>query len=216
MRANSSATLGQLVAAEERLSAAHRAEENMVRDVSAAYTDYQAAIDRTSESHRRAAESMVIGFAKITAAAVAAGAAVVTALADIAEGFENINRGLVMTTTATGEQLEGLKSQADALAGTLDTATNKVGTDMGTITQRLGLVGPELNKLVADISVLRDRFGSFDTGAFTASLIQFNEQGKTPTKFWRRCCTPASNTLWRSPSWCPTSTRTASSCTKLG
>ena len=178
MRANSSATLGQLVAAEERLSAAHRAEENMVRDVSAAYTDYQAAIERTSESHRRAAESMVIGFAKITAAAVAAGAAVVTALADIAEGFENINRGLVMTTTATGEQLEGLKSQADALAGTLDTATNKVGTDMGTITQRLGLVGPELNKLVADISVLRDRFGSFDTGAFTASLIQFNEQGK--------------------------------------
>jgi hypothetical protein len=125
----------------------------------------------------------LVGTAFAGGIAVAAAAGIMDAAVKIGESFESINRQITLHTAASGEALEALKSQADALVGSLDTSTKTLGTDMATLAQRLGLLGEEnkatLGKLTHDFEMLTDRFGlgAQAVGNFSAAMVQFHVAG---------------------------------------
>ena len=133
-------------------------------------------------------DSVIAGFEKIQRQAEIAGAAIGAALvagisaaafelAKIGETFENIHRQLELTTSASGAAMDNLKSRADALVGTLDTAVNQVGTDMGVLASRLHDTGPALDTLVQHVEMLRDRFGALNISSLSSEFAVFGVQG---------------------------------------
>lgn len=137
------------------------------------HTDMKGAL--TSSIGKMVEEGGAMGAA--TGAAIAAGvlSAFATLGIEVGEKFAAINRDITINSAASGAALDELKSHADALVGSLDTAANKVGADMATIAQRLHMgAGEELDNITRHVEILRDRVGSFDTGQFSAALAQMN------------------------------------------
>ena len=125
-----------------------------------------------------ATHGSAIGAAFAGGIVVAASAALVDLGVKVGETFENINRQIELHTGASGQALEELKSHADKLVGSLDTATDKVGADVGTLATRLQMTaGPALDQLTQHVELLQDRFGSFNVGALAGAFQNFGISG---------------------------------------
>lgn len=119
-------------------------------------------------------EAAVEGFHKI----IETGEEVAKEIVEIGEHFEDMHRQIELSTTASGSALEELKAHSDALVASLDVSTDKLGTDIATLSTRLHMeAGPELDALTRNVEELRDRFGSLDTSAFAGALTQFGVSG---------------------------------------
>jgi hypothetical protein len=133
-----------------------------------------AAITLSADAISKLVEAAIEGFEKV----VETGEEVAKEVVEIGEKFEDLNRQIMVASTASGSALEELKMHADALTASLDTSTDKVGADMATLATRLNMeAGPALDKLTHDVEELRDRFGSLDTQALSGALIQFGVSG---------------------------------------
>jgi hypothetical protein len=110
----------------------------------------------------------------IGAALIAGIAAAAVGLVEIGEKFEAINRGLMTTTTAAGQQLAELNERAKNLAGTMDIAAGNVGNLMGQISSQMGAAGPVLEQLTYHIGELSDRFKGLSTDALIGGLVQMH------------------------------------------
>lgn len=105
---------------------------------------------------------------------VGAATTLIASMAAIGETFENINRGIITTTAATGTALDQLTSRADAMVGSLDTSINQLGTDMGTLASRLNTgASPALDSLTRNVEMLRDRFGSLDINSVAGMFREY-------------------------------------------
>lgn len=124
-------------------------------------------------------EAGAAGTAMGAALAAGVGAAAVAGLASaalqIGSAFEEINRDVTMHTAATGQALDDLKTRADNLVGSLDTAAGAIGGDMATLGTRLQMTaGPALDQLTRHVEELRDRWGELNTSALAGAFLQFN------------------------------------------
>lgn len=171
---NTHSTATQLAQAHYAVSAAQLSHERAAQSL----TDAQ---NRLNATHQGAVGYLAAHSASLGEWAVAAGAAataaggLVFALAHVGETFEEINRGLELTNNSTGAAMEELKSHADALVGTVDTATNQIGSDMGVMASRLSMEpGAALDQLTEHVGMLRDRFGQLDTPALTSGFREFH------------------------------------------
>ena len=112
--------------------------------------------------------------AGITGITVAAQNAV-EALISVGEKFEDIDKQIELMTTDSGAALDELKAHANDLVSSLDTSTDKLGSTMTMLHQRLHMeAGPELDLLTKHLTELSDRFGQIDPSAFAGAMIQFN------------------------------------------
>jgi hypothetical protein len=122
------------------------------------------------------------GLGTAMTAAFAGSAALVGTLAGIGDQFEQINRGIMSTTDVSGAALEGLKSSAIDVAGSVSTSLKTLGNDMGILASRLGLIGeaaqPALKQLTGQIEELHERFGKFNADAFAGAMVEFGVAGR--------------------------------------
>lgn len=95
-------------------------------------------------------------------------------LAKIGDEFENINRGIMLSTNATGAALDGMKSQAMSLVGELDTSASAVGSTLGTLSTRLNLTGEDLRQMSYHVTELGDRWGKLNEGLLSSDFVKFN------------------------------------------
>lgn len=127
-----------------------------------------------AEAISKMVEAAVEGFKEI----VEGVEEVVEHVVEVGEQFEELHRSIELSTLASGSSLEELKVHSDALAGSLDTAFDKVGTDMATFASRLDMeASPALDRLTKHVEELRDRFGSLDASALAGAFNQFEISG---------------------------------------
>lgn len=164
-----------------RVTAAHAALLSSLQSQERATQSVTAAQEKLNATHQTAIGYLAHHSASLGEWALAAGAAataavgLVGALAHIGETFEEINRGIELTNASTGEAMDGLKQHADALVGTVDTATNQIGADMGTLATRLQTgPGAALDALTENVGMLRDRFGQLNTAELASGFREFH------------------------------------------
>ncbi len=154
--------------------------------------------------------SSMLGGLNLTKLGVVAGiTAAVVAVEKLGEAFihageemEAINRQIVVTTSISGPALDELKEHADRLVGTLDTATNKIGTDMATMAGRLHMeAGPELDQLTRHVEILRDRLGNWMCRSWRACSSSSAFRLGMPTRSWRRSRRPRGTSRSRWVLW---------------
>lgn len=120
-----------------------------------------------------------LGIASAIAGVVVGAEKLTTALVHVGEEFEDIERSVMLFTTATGPALDELKDHADQLASTLDTTIKNVGADMSMLATRLHMeAGAELDQLTRHVEELSDRFGRLNVSALAGAFIQFGISGK--------------------------------------
>lgn len=131
-----------------------------------------------SLASRAATSGEALGVAFAGGLVAAAGAELLHLGVEVGETFEKINNQITYHTAATGEALEELKHHADALAGALGTSLDTLGSDMATLSTRLGMeAGPELDKLTAHVEQLGARFGALNPGNLGAAFRVFQVDG---------------------------------------
>ncbi|MFB7798930.1 phage tail tape measure protein [Isoptericola sp. NPDC056134] len=126
----------------------------------------------------RMAKGGKIATAGLTLPLLAVGAAGLKAALDVDDAYDKIRAG----TGATGKTLEGLQASFDKVAKTTPADMDAVSSTVADLNTRLGLTGPTLEKLSAQI-LEAGRLGGVDvdvqkiTGAFSA----FGVEGKKTT-----------------------------------
>ncbi|MEZ0357336.1 transglycosylase family protein [Mycobacterium sp. SA01] len=99
----------------------------------------------------------------------------VKGLYEIGETWEGVNRKLQATTTATGEDLEGLKDVIGSVGAHTAASFETIEAATAVLAQRTGLRGGALQQLVTDFADAGEMLGkAIDPGAFSAAMAAMN------------------------------------------
>lgn len=188
MRASGNYLNTTLQVAEDRLTSARRSAAEALVAHKKAQVDYNDALahgakeaDEAAKSLRRAEEAgtavgaaisstagiAVAGFAAVGAATLAVG----TALLDVGEKWESVEREIRVHSTSMGRDFEGLEETVRVVAGNTSASLTSVADATATLAQKTGLRGGALQELVTDFSDASKLLGKpVDVAPFVASI----------------------------------------------
>lgn len=186
------ASNGQLVAATERLAAAQRNVEQRTREAATAHESLSSAQDHAQHSTGLS----VVGITLLSSAVSAATSAVIDLVQEgfmaiievgekaaetvlelgkealeLGEKWENLNDKLVEFS----QNADALKPDLANVLDNLDASSVHASNDLALLSTRLGLTGEQLDTTTRHVEILRDRMGTFNIDALTASMTAFGD-----------------------------------------
>lgn len=199
LRAKGTATAGQLAAAEATVektkndlaTAADRtasAEANLAGEQEKAA---QSAADVAAESEKAstgidgmgdAADGATTHMRNFGIAAGAALAAAGAALFAVGSDFHDMERGIRVGTGAVGEDLDGLIDIAHNVGRTVPADFGAIGETVADLNTRLGLTGPTLEKLSAQVLEAGRMMGDIDVNKLGGAFQAFGVTGEETTE----------------------------------
>lgn len=180
------ADLGVLIGLKHQYADATKAQTDAVQAHTKAQKDLSDAVGESSGSleHLGGIAQGAIGGAVVAGVQLATEAfgdmleateKVADGIFKIGENWEEVNRQLIATTTASGPALAALKDTIGDVSASTAQSFGNITADVATLSTRSGLVGEPLKKVATDLAQAGDIFGkAVDPAKFAAAAAGLN------------------------------------------
>ncbi|MFC0314480.1 phage tail tape measure protein [Gordonia phosphorivorans] len=175
---------GRLAAAEEKqakakrdLAATSKSTESAVESLAAAERDLAEASDQAGQAMKGANDSALLSSEGFKKFGLAVGAGVIAAgagLYKIGEVFDDVADTIRIGTGATGANLDALTDVAKRVGTQVPAEFGAIGQSVADLNTRLGLTGPELEQVSAQVMELANIGDPVDINALSGAMSAFS------------------------------------------